>query len=201
MAKVEASEAEDVEMKDASETQTTTTPEKKLSPWNPVLEKIMEDIRGLYSEQVWQKLGLGFYVTFWQLEIYDIIVPMDAYTAETGRVNASIRNLDADRSDPSTTGTMRKREKRNELMDLGTKLSNEMKKHIGDHNKARKRLGQEKDHWFADDQIYQREVTDSFIQYCLFPRVVLSPNDASFCSKFIRGTQARNSQVPHHWSL
>lgn len=185
MAKVEAPESEDVEMKDTSDS-ADSTPEKKPSPWNPVLEKIMEEIRPMHSEQVWQKLGLGFYVTFWQLEIYDIVVPMDAYSAETNRINAAIRTLDADRSDMSTTGTARKREKRNELMDISSKLSNELKMHIRDHNKARKRLGVEKDHWFADDQINQREVTDSFIQHCLFPRVLLSPNDASFCSKFIR---------------
>jgi THO complex subunit 2 len=186
MKKLDSEESEDVEMKDVTaEPSETTSPDKK-SPWNPVLEKLMEEIKPILSEQVWTKMSVGFYVTFWQLEIYDIFVPMEAYQAETNRIMAAVRALDMDRSDVSLAGQARKREKRDELMGTHSQLSAELKLHIRDHNVARKRLSTEKEHWFNDDRFNQREVTDVFIQHCLYPRVMISPNDASFCSRFIR---------------
>ncbi|KAI5809240.1 transcription factor/nuclear export subunit protein 2-domain-containing protein [Pyronema omphalodes] len=181
-------ESDDVEMKDAATaepTEASPAPEKK-SPWHPVLEKMFEEVMPILPEPVWSKLSIGFYVTFWQLEIYDIVVPMEAYQAETNRINAAIRALDMDRSDVSIAGQAAKRRKREELMDTYSRLSAELKIHIRDHNFARRRLGTEKEHWFSDDRYNQRDITDTFIQHCLFERVMLSPNDASFCSRFIR---------------
>jgi THO complex subunit 2 len=184
MKKLETPDGDDIEMKDP--TDSTDSPPEKKSPWNPILEKVIDEVRPVLSEQVWLKLSISFYVTFWQLEIYDIFVPMEAYQAETNRIMAAVRTLDLDRSDPSLAGQAIKRKKRDELMETHSRLSAELKLHIRDHNLARRRLGAEKEHWFSDDQFNQREVTDTFIQHCVFPRVMLSPNDASFCSRFIR---------------
>lgn len=183
MRKVEAPEVDDVEMKDAEDAAPVV---EKKTPWNPVLEKIMAEVKPILPEDVWSKFSLSFYVTFWQLSIYDIHVPMEAYQTETNRINAAVRALDSDRSDLSISGRQKTRERREELMATSGRLSAELKLHIRDHNLARRRLVSEKDHWFASDHYDQREVTNHFIQYCLLPRIMLSPNDASFCSRFIK---------------
>jgi THO complex subunit 2 len=181
-------DGEDVEMKDqgAGGDSTEAAVKEKKSPWNPVLEKMMDEAKSILAEPVWSKLSWSFYVTFWELEKNDIVVPMEAYQAECTRIMETIKALDMDRSDLSIAGQARKRKRREELMDTHDRLSAEFKIHIRDHNLARRRLGTEKEHWFSDDQFNQREVTDTFIQYCVFPRIMLSPNDASFCSRFIR---------------
>ena len=195
MKKLESPDGEDVEMKDSAlpadappppPPPSTAPPPEKKSPWNPVLEKMVDEIRPILPEQVWSKLSIGFYITFWQLEIYDIFVPMEAYQAETNRIMAAVRALDLDRSDVSLSGQAVRRKKREELMEAYSRLSAELKVHIRDHNLARRRLGAEKENWFSDERFNQRDVSDTFIQYCVFPRVMLSPNDASFCSRFIR---------------
>lgn len=176
--------SDDVEMKDA-DGETLAVVGKK-SPWNPVLEKIMEEVRPILPEEVWGKFSLSFYVTFWQLSIYDIHVPMEAYQHETTRLNAAVRALDQDRSDMSISGRQKTRERREEMMATHSRLSAELKLHIRDHNFARRRLMAEKDHWFADAHYDQREVTNAVVQHCILPRLLLSPNDASFCSRFIK---------------
>ncbi|KAI5777624.1 transcription factor/nuclear export subunit protein 2-domain-containing protein [Geopyxis carbonaria] len=197
MKKLEAPDAEDVEMKEASETSGEVAPPGEKTPWNPVLKGIMDEIMPVLPEQVWTKISPAFYVTFWQLEIYDIFVPMDAYQAETNRINVTIRTLDQDRSDVSTVGQQRKRERRDELMAMTGRLSAELKLHIRENSMVRKRLNAEKDYWFNDDRFTQREITENFIQYCIFPRIMISPNDASFCSRFIREVHKLNAPKFH----
>ncbi|KAL7272481.1 THO2 plays a role in transcriptional elongation [Rhizina undulata] len=183
MRRIQVFEGEDVEMKDSDDSKPQAAEMDKVKDekpiWNPVLEKVMAEVKPTLPEEVWKKLPLSFYVTFWQLSIYDIYVPMDAYTAETQRLQSIIRAIDSDRS-----GMSRKAE-REEVLTTLTNLSQELKYHIRDHNIVRRRLMMEKDHWFAED-LDQREVTNHFIQYCIWPRIMLSPNDASFGSRFIR---------------
>lgn len=186
MKKLESVDTEgDVEMQDASDSAESLTP-PKATPWNPILEKTMEEFRPVFADNVWAKLSPGFYVTFWQLDIYDIFVPMDAYQAETNRLHAAIRALDGDRSDPSVPGQQKRRQERERMMNKTAALSAELKFHIRENSLIRKRLAAEKEHWFKNVDFNQRDITEGFIQYCVFPRVMLSPNDASFCSKFIR---------------
>jgi THO complex subunit 2 len=173
-------------MKDGDETAPVPQKVEKKSPWNPVLEKIMEEVRPVLPEEVWTKISVNFYVTFWQLSIYDIFVPMEAYQAATTNLNNAIRDLDRDHSDPTVSGIARKRERRDNMVATHSRLSAELKLHIRDHNLIRKRLVAEKDHYFPDEHIDQREVTNAIIQHCLLPRIMLGPNDASFCSRFIK---------------
>lgn len=182
--RLESDNGEDVEMKDAEDASPKNAAEKK--SWNLVLKKVMDEFRPVLPEEVWSKFSLSFYVTFWQLSVYDIFVPVEAYKLADASAVAAIRDLDRNRSDISASGMARRRERKEEHMATLKVVSEAMKTHIRDYNRVKKRLTYEKDHWFADEHSDQREVTNSFIQYCLFPRLMLSPNDASFCSKIIR---------------
>lgn len=186
MAKLETSDVEDVEMKDAAPAVAAESTPATKNPWDPVLEKIMEEIKPVLPEEVWAKLSPSFYVTFWHLSISDIFVPMDAYQTEINRNGAAVRVIDNDRSDPSVAGHHRRRAGRQELVQQTLDVSAELKLHIRDHNLTRKRLSAEKGYWFNTEKYHQRDTTVAFIQYCLLPRAQLSPNDASFCARFIK---------------
>lgn len=155
---------------------------KKL-PWHPVLEKVMNDIEDVAPPEVWTRFSLPFYVTFWQLSIYDVFVPMASYENEISGVRDQILALDKDRTN---SGQRTKREERERLMSLNEKLQSELKAHIKSHRMTRKRLSLERDHWFTDERFKPADIVSNFIQYCVWPRIPLSPNDASFCAKFIR---------------
>ena len=155
----------------------------KKSPWHPVLEKVVHEVQDFHPPEVWTKFSLPFYVTFWQLSIYDVFVPMASYESEISGITSQILALDKDRSNSSQRT---KREERERLMALSEKLSSELKAHIRNHHITRKRLSTERDHWFTDERFKAPDIVNNFIQYCVWPRILLSPNDASFCAKFIR---------------
>ena len=171
------------------------SPEIK-KPWNPVLEKVMEEIYEVHPAEVWTKFSLPFYVTFWQLSIYDVFVPMSSYENEISSINAQVHTLD---KDWSNSGQRAKREERERLMALNEKLSSELKTHIRNHRSTRRRLLAERDHWFTDERFKPSDIVSNFIQYCVWPRIILSPNDASFCAKFIR--QLHNLGTPKFSTL
>ena len=181
------SPVEEREKPDPINIQSSTTSKvvKKL-PWHPVLEKVMHDIQDVAPSEVWTKFSLPFYTTFWQLSIYDVFVPMASYENEISGVRDQILALDKDRSDRSSGSSEKRREERERLMNLNEKLQSELKAHIKNHRITRKRLSLERDHWFIDERFKPADIVSNFIQYCVWPRILLSPNDASFCAKFIR---------------
>lgn len=160
----------------------TAIKDQKKAPWHPVLENVMHEIQNVAPAEVWTRFSLPFYVTFWQLSIYDVHVPMASYENEISGVHQQILALD--RSSSSQRGG--KREERERLMNLNEKLQSELKAHIKSHRNTRKRLSLERDHWFTDERFKPADIVSNFIQYCVWPRILLSPNDASFCAKFIR---------------
>ncbi|SPO29031.1 related to RLR1 - Subunit of the THO complex [Ustilago trichophora] len=82
-------------------------------------------------------LGVHFYVTFWQLCLADINVPIERYQQEVKRLNALIRETSAE-------------DQRKRLQDNVNQLNAEMKDQMKSHEVTRKRLMAEKDHWFSD---------------------------------------------------
>ncbi|PWW79019.1 hypothetical protein C7212DRAFT_275370 [Tuber magnatum] len=162
---------EDVDMGETQDEDTAIAPEK--TPWNPVLRNIMDELRPVLPVSEWPG-SLAFYVTFWHLSLYDIYVPMTTYKNASASIQDEIAALPDKRSPRSY-----------ELLGSTTKLSEEVKTHICHNGLVKKRLQQEKDHWF-NEFTDPREVTNAIVQYCLMPRIVLGPNDAIFCSKLIK---------------
>ena len=47
-------------------------------------------------------------------------------------------------------------------------------------------LLQFQDSWFTASNCTKNDMVTQFLQLCIFPRMILSPNDAVFCALFIR---------------
>ncbi|KAG4304108.1 hypothetical protein PORY_002472 [Pneumocystis oryctolagi] len=168
------------------------------SSLNPVLVSLVESITQILPKTVWCYMSPWFYVTFWQLQLYDIYVPINQYEVEMNKMKSVIQSIDQDRSDVSISASQKKKEK-DLIVQKIEKCQAELSSQISSYENTRKRIFLEKDMWFSFASVpvesntmvstgYHRriEVTNHLIQYCFFPRCLFSPNDSIYCAKFIR---------------
>ncbi|KAJ9475637.1 THO complex subunit 2 [Pseudozyma hubeiensis] len=154
----------------------TVDQDKTLSPtpepWHKGLLGAIAAAKDMLPTPAHSSLGVHFYVSYWQLSLADISVPIERYQQEVKRLNALIRETNVE-------------EQRKRLQDTISQLNAEMKEQMKSHEVTRKRLMAEKDHWFGDGAD-RGAIVAHLIQYCLFPRALLSPTDAILAGKFIR---------------
>jgi THO complex subunit 2 len=101
----------------------------------------------------------GFFVTFWQLSLYDVLIPMERYQTEVDRLNGIVRELDATIRAavvPSFPGQpvdkaaeAEAKRARDRCMQTIQALNTELKAHTEAYEATRKRLSAEKAHWFS----------------------------------------------------
>lgn len=160
-------------------------------PFHPVLLELAQSIRPVLPESVWDRFSLPFYVTFWHLAIDDIFVPTKSYEMEMSRIQAAIKreqqSNSRDRDRPARIKTLQQQH---------GQLAYEVAKHLRMHMAQLKRMKNESSHWFEGKD--PEDVAKYILQYCIMPRVFLSPNDAIYCAKFLRETHKIN---PKNFSL
>ena len=197
----EKSGNEDVEMQVADRDSNditesaSTNHDSAPEPWHPVLKEIMEGIREALPEAVWESMSPAFFVTFWQCSLQDMLLPLQSYESEIGRLRKKVSAINADRSDLSILGTQRKDKEKKALLDLQDRLQKESKERLQTHTAVRKRLQKEKDHWFAGFWQKWDELNVALIERCFFPRIVLSAVDAKYTFrmlKFLHSSGAAN---------
>lgn len=146
-----------------------------------------------------------FYVTFWQMSLYDINPPFSRYDQE----NTRLRTLSKEANDnilalKDVSANKARRERLNSTIDS---LSREMRDHIIAREFTIKRLQREKSHWFtiAGTVLHvlqlviinktivisdRADLATQIIQYCIHPRSLISPMDADYCVQMIRTLHA-----------
>ncbi|KAI9842325.1 MAG: THO complex subunit 2 [Sclerophora amabilis] len=155
-------------------------------PWHPVLRPLMERITATLPEETWSRMSVSFYVTFWQLSLYDIQVPTKSYEEELVRLKTKWMQVKDDRSDLSIAGGVKKEKEKKQLTDMQDRLRDELKGHIQAFSQTKARLLQEKNHWFEGFWSRWDVLNDALIQYCIVPRLLISSNDALFCFKMVK---------------
>lgn len=135
-----------------------------------------------------------FYTTFWQLSLYDISVPMQAYTLEVSKLTSEIKKKDADRTDMAPVAVQRRRRERERLQASIDQLNQEFKSQTAVYQTTKKRLLKEKEFWFdwakfpsAPETTPPRNKTVlAILQHCIIPRCLFGPNEAIYSAKFVR---------------
>ena len=155
-------------------------------PWHPVLQEVMEAIRPTLPDQIWETFSRAFYVTFWQLSLPDMHVPLPSYNDEINRSKKKVLAISSDRSDISILGTQRKDREKKALGELQDRLRDESGNSVGVYQQMRLRLQKEKEHWFAGLWGKWDELNVALIEHCFFPRIVLSPVDAMYTFKMLK---------------
>ncbi|KAK3812693.1 MAG: transcription factor/nuclear export subunit protein 2-domain-containing protein, partial [Linnemannia elongata] len=165
---------------------TSTNPtEIAALPWLKSLEPIAEEAKDILPTRAWRGLSPQFYVTFWQLGLYDVFVPVDQYKAEIAKLKQAVVNMDNDRAHYGPTAQAKRGRDRERLLISAARLDLEMKNQLINHKHVMDRLKRESQHWFAGLAPDRHEIASQTIQYCIYPRAISSSLDALYCSKFM----------------
>ena len=151
---------------------------------HPVLQTIANSIKSTLSAEIWDSLNPSFYATFWQLSLGDVFTTLQPYDDETKRLTNKIKAITADRSDISIAGTQKKNREKAAIQDLVDSLHAEMKERVA--LKQAVRLKKEKDYWFAGSWAKYDALNLALIEYCFFPRLVMSPVDSLYAFRMIK---------------
>ncbi|GAO48034.1 hypothetical protein G7K_2222-t1 [Saitoella complicata NRRL Y-17804] len=183
----------DVEMSDApadggkkSVEETAAAAEQQV--WHPALTTIHKTVKEFLPVETWEYMTEQFYATFWQLELYDIHVPVARYQDRKFKLANRIREIDSDRSDMSAAAVRARKQRKQVLMDEDSQLSAEVTAQLTAYERTMNRLKKEKDHWFAQKihQKVRKGIITNFLQHCIHPRVKFSAADAVFSARMIR---------------
>ncbi|KAG2755797.1 hypothetical protein P692DRAFT_20853707 [Suillus brevipes Sb2] len=172
---------------------TTATPAPSESPWIPDLEALFDDVKQIAKNSALDVIGPGFYLTFWQLSMYDLAPPAARYDEECAALRTLSRQEDskyiaadrsADRTKRLSAGSHRaKRDRYNAFVNT---LAQEFKEQTASRVFTMKRLAREKHHWFAHTEHRSSVLASAIIEHCIQPRCLLSPMDSDFCAQFIK---------------
>ncbi|KAL4082005.1 transcription factor/nuclear export subunit protein 2-domain-containing protein [Scleroderma yunnanense] len=162
-------------------------------PWIPELEALFDDVRKVARSNAIDVIGPGFYVTFWQLSMYDLAPPSARYDDECAALRTLSHQEDAkyisadrsaDRSKRLTASAHRaKRDRYNAFVNT---LAQEFKEQAESRIFTLKRLAREKHHWFAHVEHRSAVLASAIIEHCIQPRCLLSPMDADYCAQIIK---------------
>ena len=155
-------------------------------PWHPVLKPIMEKIKPSLADDEWAHLSLGFYVTFWQLSLADLGVPEKSYLQEITRLRTKYISVNSDRSDTSLAGRESREREKKHIDETSHRLKKEMEELKVAYRHTRSRLLREKSHWFVGLSTKPNQLAEALLEKCFIPRLILTPEDAIFCSRIIK---------------
>ncbi|KNC96495.1 uncharacterized protein SPPG_08084 [Spizellomyces punctatus DAOM BR117] len=165
--------------------------------WQPGLYETIRASVNILPPHAWRGISPAFYATFWQLSLYDIVLPKQRYHGEIANQKKNIRQMETEivqleRERDNVDDGLRKandeiRKKRKEIdrASLVIKaLDGEWRMHEEHYKRIMERVKAESPFWFHSS-VGRNEIINTMIQYCLQPRCVQSPADAMYCAKFI----------------
>ncbi|PYH86497.1 hypothetical protein BO82DRAFT_300403 [Aspergillus uvarum CBS 121591] len=166
---------------------TTAIPAPAEAPsLNPVIQDLHDQIKAALPVDTWGTVGLQFYVTFWQLSLYDVHIPQKAYEDEIDRQKRKVIAINNDRSDISMAGTQRKEREKKQLTQLQDRILEENKSHLKAYGQTRTKLQKEKDRWFVGMRGKHDALNVALLEQCFLPRLLLSSVDAFYCFKMLK---------------
>jgi THO complex subunit 2 len=180
-----------------------------------LLKGLIKNISKLYPEDEWKFMKPGFFVTFWQLSLYDIQYPSKNYAEAEEKIkealaglNDTITELNNDHRREAHQALKTAKIRKEELQQQQSKLTAESMRHALHFEKSKTRLNDEKEFWFNYEgpernvnngiDVRQNQIKQ-FLSYCILPRTVHSPIDAIFCARMITLLHALGT--PHFSTL
>ncbi|VAH85576.1 unnamed protein product [Triticum turgidum subsp. durum] len=145
---------------------------------------LLNTIRTILPAKAWNGLSPELYATFWGLTLYDLHFPKDRYDAEIKKLHENLKQLE-DSSDNSSIAISRHKKDKERIQDLLDKLNNESDKHQQHVISVLQRLTREKDKWLSSSPDALK-INMEFLQRCIYPRCVLSMQDAVYCATFVQ---------------
>ncbi|OIW28458.1 hypothetical protein CONLIGDRAFT_547079, partial [Coniochaeta ligniaria NRRL 30616] len=172
---------------------------RKLDPFFDPLRPVIDAMPDLISKAgVWDRISPEFYAIFWTLQLGDLTLPQDSYSAEHARLRKQAEDVMKDRSDMTRAGMNRKDQKKRELLNRADAIQVENKQHLERYSKTKVKLTQGAALWFPGSLAKVDITSDTILEQCLLPRLHLSAIDAEYCFrmvKFLHESQAPNFKL------
>ncbi|KDE09261.1 hypothetical protein MVLG_00581 [Microbotryum lychnidis-dioicae p1A1 Lamole] len=193
-----ADTAMDVSMTDGTPCDPPDSPVIKAPIWHPGLADIIHSTEATLPYEVQEVMGAPFYVTFWQLTLYDIMYPKERYDAELDRLNKMQRDISGSEIAQTLTKDATSRFVQN-IVSLANKLLKEAEEHRSARAVVSRRLTREAKSWFTGvtTNSQRKVLVDQIVQHCIHPRVKLSLPDAVFSYQFIKRLHSMNTTGFH----
>ncbi|TIB69573.1 hypothetical protein E3P77_00340 [Wallemia ichthyophaga] len=169
----------DVKMETDVTSKAPSTPPSTKDVWHPMLSGLISQMSHVLSDKIKQALSPAFVTTFWQLSMYDISVPIERYGQESAKLQSMAKTREWSMVDKETG-----KSKASTVPARKDALNSDMHEHMKVYEATKKRISNEKQHWFSDVNARRNSSINFYIQYCIMPRVVLSPEDALYCARF-----------------
>ena len=116
----------------------------------PTIQTIKTEILDLLPAETWININVDFFVTFWQLSLYDISVPKSRYQSEIEKQVAIISKLEANRLEMSTAAVAKRKRDKECASALINSFEEELKSQESNYKKVLQRIDAEKDKWFKN---------------------------------------------------
>jgi THO complex subunit 2 len=172
---------------------------RKLDPFFDPLRPVVDAIPDLIPKPgVWDLISPEFYAIFWTLQLGDLTLPQDSYSAEHARLRKQAEDVMKDRSDMTRAGMNRKDQKKRELLNRADAIQVENKQHLERYSKTKVKLTQGAAMWFPGSLAKVDLTSDTILEQCLLPRLHLSAIDAEYSFrmvKFLHESQAPNFKL------
>ncbi|KAJ6444903.1 tho2 protein [Purpureocillium lavendulum] len=159
------------------------------------LQPIVGAIRDAASPDIWEKVTPELYSTFWALQLGDLCFPEKAYVDERNKLMAEWHAISNDRSDMTRRGLDRKAQRKKELMDTADDMIAELSNHGLRKAKWKFYLTKQFQTSFPNPDAKPEAIADILLEYCVLPRVRLSPADAEYTYRFIKALHEWNAPV------
>lgn len=148
---------------------------------HPALKRYVDGFKTLLPEDFEESLSVCFFVTFWQLGLSDIFIPVTLYTNEHNM-------LSKEQEDARKSLSMKPPAKAKVLEDTGNKqkaLLEERAKLKAHSKDVANRIAAEKANWLPRTLALKPVVAASLLEQCFFPRLKLSTTDAFYCFQML----------------
>lgn len=145
----------------------------------------------MLPEEAWEHLSLSLFEFFYTNAVYDIFWPEDIYIAEMGRIRKEIERLEkakATAAAPATASSRTTSSNSDEpelqrLKKVLESLTLDKERQKQQVESTRGELESRKLDLINSDSVSD-EASKSLLLYCIYPRSLLSPDDAMYCAHF-----------------
>ncbi len=138
----------------------------------------------LYKE-IWRFITPQLYFIFWSLQLKDIYCPFNIYDKE---IEKNKKEIDKSNEESKTQEQTRNKKDIEKLYQNIKNLENEKNNSIKNTHKVYEFLESKKE-FFLDDinipKTSKRDISRYLIQYCLYPRLIISKVDAIYAAKML----------------
>ncbi|KAI0221254.1 THO complex subunit 2 [Massospora cicadina] len=150
--------------------------------WLPSLQPFAREFQTLFPSLTSNGIRPEFFITFWQLRMYDVLVPKEKYR---NHINA----LKAPRPQERGSEAQGDRKIYDQRIAL---LEKELTNQVAVHNLCLERLKREKEHWF-DVTVDLNSLSAQLVENCILQRCTFSSLDALFCARFLLMLHEQNT--------